>query len=282
MDYVQLLNDLIPSLPPDSLRDWAFIIILIPAITRLLLLSTLYKDFNQIFPKKRVKATKLLFKLRIKGMNSFLKHQLAIIFLPGLISLPILHYSGLGELYWSDLPPQTASIATIGLVIWVGFGIYTAFLLKGFMNDILDNLKKILQSFTIPIKETQIFNDLSSVSIVALEGLVKIRNKLDSTKNWATSKTPKTIEKNILPFFGSLGESITTLLDEQAKKAKVILQEIVSEQTDVVSEKFNQQLDTWFKSYFESTRKETIRLVLISAAPSIWLGFLVWHTGIAP
>jgi len=277
MDYVQLLNDLIPSLPPDSLRDYAFIIILIPAITRVLLLSSLYKDFNEIFPDHRVKATKLVFKLRIRGMNTFLKHQSAIIILPGLISLPILHYSGLDELYWHDLPSHTASIATIGLVIWVGYGMYTAIQLKDYMQIILNDLRKIIDSIKIPFME---MNDLSKASIAGLEALVAIRKALDKTKDWATSKTPKTIEKNILPFFGSLGESITTLFDEQTKKAKVILQEIISEQTEVVTEKFNQQLDSWFESYFYTNQKETILLVLFSAAPSIWLALIAYYSGL--
>ena len=38
---------------------------------------------------------------------------------------------------------------------------------------------------------------------------------------------PTTIEKNILPFLGSLGEAITSLFDEYTKKAKEIVQDLI-------------------------------------------------------
>ena len=123
MDYVQLLFDILPNIPPENLRDWAFIIIIIPAISRIILLSTLYSKFSEIFPTKRVKATRLLIKLRIPGLKRFAIHQSSMILLPALISLPILYYSGLDEIYWRDLPSQTATLATIGLVLWTIFGI---------------------------------------------------------------------------------------------------------------------------------------------------------------
>ena len=280
MDLVQLLYDLLPSIPPESLRDWAFIVIMIPAIARVIMLSTLYGKFNEIFPKKKVKAAKLLVKLEIPGMKKFVRHQSAIILLPGLISLPILLYSGLDTIHWDDLPSQTATVATIGLVVWVAYGLANSLDLMRQMNEILDELAEIIDKIKLPIKETKLVDNLSQTSIVALEVLVRIRKSLTSTKKWASSNIPTTIEKNILPFLGSLGEAITSLFDEYTKKAKEIVQDLVNEQVEVISEKFNKFLDKQFASFIVWDPKRTARLILISASPSIWLALVAWHSGV--
>ena len=279
MDLVQLLHDLLPSIPPESLRDWAFFVILIPAIARVIMLSTLYGKFNEIFPKKKLKAAKLLVKLEIPGMKKFVRHQSAIILLPGVISLPILLYSGLDTVHWDDLPSQTATVATIGLVAWVIYGLAKALELMRQMSEILDELGAIIDKLKLPIMESRL-DDLSQTSIVALEVLVRIRKSLASTKKWASSSIPTTIEKNFLPFLGSLGEEITSLFDEYTKKAKVIVQDLVKEQVTAMSEKFNKFLDRQFENYIKWDPKRTVQLILISASPSIWLALVAWYSGV--
>lgn len=280
MDLVQLFYDLLPSIPPESLRDWAFYVILIPAIARVIMLSTLYGKFNEIFPKKKVRAAKLLIKLEIPGMKKFVRHQSAIILLPGVISLPILLYSGLDTVHWDDLPSQTATVATMGLVVWVVYGLANSLELMNQMEKILNELGDIIHKIKLPINETQLVDNLSQTSIVALEVLVKIRKSLSSTKKWASSSMPTTIEKNILPFLGSLGEAITSLFDEYTKKAKEIVQDLVNEQVEVISERFNNFLDRQFASYIVWDPKRTVRMILISASPSLWLALVAWYSGV--
>ena len=280
MDLVQLFYDLLPSIPPESLRDWAFFVILIPAIARVVMLSTLYGKFNEIFPKKKVRAAKLLVKLEIPGMKKFVRHQSAIILLPGVISLPILLYSGLDTVHWDDLPSQTATVATMGLVVWVVYGLANSLELMNQMEKILNELGDIIHKIKLPINETQLVDNLSQTSIVALEVLVKIRKSLSSTKKWASSSMPTTIEKNILPFLGSLGEAITSLFDEYTKKAKEIVQDLVNEQVEVISERFNNFLDRQFASYIVWDPKRTVRMILISASPSLWLALVAWYSGV--
>lgn len=277
---VQLFYDLLPSIPPESLRDWAFYVILIPAIARVIMLSTLYGKFNEIFPKKKVRAAKLLIKLEIPGMKKFVRHQSAIILLPGVISLPILLYSGLDTVHWDDLPSQTATVATMGLVVWVVYGLANSLELMNQMEKILNELGDIIHKIKLPINETQLVDNLSQTSIVALEVLVKIRKSLSSTKKWASSSMPTTIEKNILPFLGSLGEAITSLFDEYTKKAKEIVQDLVNEQVEVISERFNNFLDRQFASYIVWDPKRTVRMILISASPSLWLALVAWYSGV--
>ena len=115
---------------------------------------------------------------------------------------------------------------------------------------------------------------------MALEVLVKIRKSLSSTKKWASSSMPTTIEKNILPFLGSLGEAITSLFDEYTKKAKIIVQDLVKEHVEAISEKFNKFLDKQFANYIDWDPKRTVRMILISASPSLWLALVAWHSGV--
>ena len=279
MDYVQLLSDILPGIPPENLRDWAFIIIIIPAISRIILLSTLYTKFSEIFPTKRVKATRLLIKLKIPGLNRFVIHQSAMIVLPALISLPILYYSGLNDIFWRDLPSQTATLATIGLVLWTIFGIYKAIELREEVREILDRLEELLLQIKSVFKGIAPSN-MSELTWV-LEQAVVIRKKMDSVKSWARRKIPSTIEENILPFLGSLGEAITEFISQESKKVTEKIQELTTSTADWATEKFNQELDRLFHTYIaKSTMLETVRVVFFSAFPSIWLALIAWQSGV--
>tara|TARA_B100000427_G_C15391495_1_gene543538 strand:+ start:97 stop:951 length:855 start_codon:yes stop_codon:yes gene_type:complete len=282
MDYVQLLYDLLPSAPPESLRDWAFFVIMIPAIARVILLSTLYNKFSEIFPSKKVTATRLLVKLRVHGLNTFVIHQSAMILLPGLISLPVLYYSGMDEIYWGDLPSQTATMATIGLILWTTYGVHKAVQLRDEVRDILDKLQKLLDQLKFSISGLKI-HDPSSMSDMTwiLKLAVDFRKKMDSLKGWATKNTPKTIEKNIMPFLGSLGEVITNLIDRESKKITEKIQELAHATSDIISDRFNRELDRLFHNYVEKSKlAETSKVILFSALPSIWLALVAWHSGV--
>ena len=279
MDYVQLLFDILPNIPPENLRDWAFIIIIIPAISRIILLSTLYSKFSEIFPTKRVKATRLLIKLRIPGLKRFAIHQSSMILLPALISLPILYYSGLDEIYWRDLPSQTATLATIGLVLWTIFGIYKAIELREEVREILVRLEDLLAHFKSIFKGIAPSN-MSQLTWVLKQAVV-IRKKMDSAKSWAGRKIPSTIEENILPFLGSLGEAITEFISRESKKVTEKIQELTSSTADWATEKVEQELDRLFHSYIEkSNMVETARVIAFSAFPSIWLALIAWQSGV--
>ena len=88
------------------------------------------------------------------------------------------------------------------------------------------------------------------------------------------------VGENILPFLGSLGEAITSLFDEYRKKAKEIVQDLVNEKIEVISEKFNKFLDKQFETYIVWDPRRTIWLILISASPSIWLSLVSWYSGV--
>ncbi len=280
MDIATFLADLLPSLPPESIRDWAFLVILIPMIARLIFLYEPYQNFSKLFPSERRKAFTLVRKLKIPGFEEFLRHQLAIILLPGLIALPILAYSGLDQLTWEDLPSDVAALGSMGLIVWVLTEIHRANRVKEKLDDAVDELKSILTLIQekLPFAKSRLGLDNLSKTLPALAALVKIRESILSTTSWTKSQSSET---NLFPFIGTLGKEISTIIHEMVKIPQDAAKILISTLSEDLTKSIDKKLEGWFKPYIHSTTSETAQLILRSAAPSIWLGLLVWYTGAA-
>ena len=280
MDLATFLADLLPSLPPESIRDWAFLVILIPMVARLIFLYEPYQKFSKLFPTERRKAFTLVRKLKIPGFEEFLRHQLAIILLPGLIALPILAYSGLDQLTWEDLPSDVAALGSMGLIIWVLTEIHRANKVKEKLDDAVDELNSILTIIQekLPFAKSRLGLVNLSKTLPALAALVKIRESILSTTSWAESQSSET---NLFPFIGTLGKEISTIIHEMVKIPQDAAKILISTLSEDLTKSIDKKLEGWFKPYIHSTTPETAQLILRSAAPSIWLGILVWFTGVA-
>ena len=279
MDLVTFLVELVPSIPPESIRDWAFLVIMIPMAARLILLYEPYSKFRELFPTDSRKAFSLVRKLKIPGFEKFLRHQIAIILLPGLIALPILYYSGLDQLTWDDLPSNVASVGSIGLFIWVLTEIHRADKVRKRLDNAIVDLRKILKMIheKIPLAERK-FKDLSS-TLPYLEHLVTIRTAIQATTKWKKSQSSET---NYFPFIGTLGKEISTIIQEQvAIPMEEVAKKLLSSLSENVIDRIDKKLSDWFRPYITTNNPETAQLILRSAAPSIWLGIIVWYTGIA-
>jgi len=278
MDLATFLVELVPSIPPESIRDWAFLVILIPMAARLIFLNEPYSKFRKLFPTDGRKAFSLVRKLRIPGFEKFLRHQLAIILLPGLIALPILFYSGLDQLTWVDLPSNVAAIGSAGLLIWVITEIHRANQVRKKLDDAVEDLRQILETIheKIPLAERK-FKDLSS-TLPYLEHLVTIRTAIYATTKWKQSQSS---EINYFPFIGILGKEISSIIQEQvAIPLEDAAKKLISNFSDNVIDRIDEKLGDWFRPYIDSNAQETVQLILRSSAPSIWLGILVLFTGV--
>ena len=273
MDLATFLIELLPSIPPESIRDWAFLVILIPMVTRLVFLYEPYQKFRELFPKDSRKAFSLVRKLRIPGFEKFLRHQLAIVLLPGLIALPILTYSGLDQLTWDDLPSNVTALGSMGLLIWVITEIHRADNVRKKLDRAIKDLGGILEVIqdNIPIEKYKI-KDLST-TIPALKKLVMIRTAIETSTKWKESQPTET---NYFPFIGTLGKEISSIIKEQvATPLEDAAKKLLSDLSDNVIARIDEKLGEWFRPYITSTTPETAQLILRSAAPSIWLGILV-------
>ena len=281
MDLATFLVELVPSIPPESIRDWAFLVILIPMAARLVFLYKPYQQFSKLFPTERRKAFTLVRRLKIPGFEEFLRHQLAIILLPGLIALPILTYSGLDQLTWEDLPSNVTALGSMGLIIWVLTEIHRANRVREKLDDAVEELNSILTIIQekLPFAKSRLGLDNLSKTLPALAALVKIREGILSTTSWAESQPSET---NLFPFIGALGKEISTIIHEMVKIPQDAAKILISTLSEDLTKSINTKLKGWFKPYIDPSTRETAQLILRSAAPSIWLGFLVWFTGIAP
>ena len=279
MDLATFLVELVPSIPPESIRDWAFLVILIPMAARLVFLYKPYQQFSKLFPTERRKAFTLVRRLKIPGFEEFLRHQLAIILLPGLIALPILTYSGLDQLTWEDLPSNVTALGSMGLIIWVLTEIHRANRVREKLDDAVEELNSILTIIQekLPFAKSRLGLDNLSKTLPALAALVKIREGILSTTSWAESQPSET---NLFPFIGALGKEISTIIHEMLKIPQDAAKILISTLSEDLTKNINTKLKGWFKPYIDPSTRETAQLILRSAAPSIWLGFLVWSTGI--
>ena len=280
MDLATFLIELVPSIPPETIRDWAFLVILIPMAVRLILLYKPYTEFSSLFPEKRKEAFTLVRRLKIPGFEQFLRHQAAIILLPGLIALPILTYWGLDHLIWEDLPSDVAALGSVGLFIWVFTEIDRAYRVSKKLDNAVIDLNNILEMIKekIPFALAKSRLDNFSQTLPTLGFLVKIREGIQSTTSWGE---PKSSETNLFPFIGTLGKEISSIIHEMVKIPQDAAKELITSLSKDLTTSIDKKLDGWFKPYISSTKKGTAILILRSAAPSIWLGFLVWYTGIA-
>ena len=203
------------------------------------------------------------------------------ILLPGLIALPILTYSGLDQLTWEDLPSNVTALGSMGLIIWVLTEIHRANRVREKLDDAVKELNSILTIIQkkLPFAKSRLGLDNLSKTLPALAALVKIREGILSTTSWAESQPSET---NLFPFIGALGKEISTIIHEMVKIPQDAAKILISTLSEDLTKSINTKLKGWCKPYIDPSNRETAQLILRSAAPTIWLGFLVWFTGIAP
>ncbi len=274
----QLLSEMLPILPPESLRDYIFVVILIPLIFRLLLLIGPYKRFKQIIPNERKKAISLLYRLEIPRLRQFVNQQIMLIFLPALISLPVLYYFGLNRLNWSNMPADVASIGALVLGFWIIVEFQYALVMNTTFHKLLTLVEKFMGKMSDLIPE-QIKFDGSDFSILLLEQAVKVRQGLNIAGDLARKAELKLDEENIFPFLGTLGEDISTILRAMIQGPWDFGVRMVEQVVESSTNQINSQLDNLFPMKV-STQKQMAFSIFRSAFPSLWLAFLIRYNQI--
>lgn len=146
MDH-SILVELLPNIPPDSMRDWIFLGILIPTFFRLAIFSHAYIfRFRQILPeKKSIHAAKMINKLEIDGLRGYISSQAVITLIPALISLPILWWFEIENLNFSDLDsfPITRIIGIVLFLSWFLFELDDSFKTYKKIQNLIDDLENL-------------------------------------------------------------------------------------------------------------------------------------------
>jgi|TARA_B100000959_G_C14939723_1_gene607261 hypothetical protein len=291
MDITLVLNAL-PSIPPESLRDYVFIAIFIPNMIRLFSCIGPYLRFRKIMPEGQIiKALKLVGKLEIPGLDRFIIVQIALILLPTLISIPILFIFGLGDLTFADLDShQIVKVSGIAILLaWFVFEARDSLRTNKYLNEALDGFEEMLNSAQRGIdsytnlipreaKEfVQVFDRWEKPEryIYILEQVVSIRKSLRSAKKAVKASSPQYAQENLFPWVGGVGKTITDGLRQVVDIPKKIVENTVEYASDSFSEMVNSQLEKWFMPT-QTRLQEAAITVLWAVAPSLSMGILVW------
>jgi len=273
MTNIEFFLDLLPQIPPNSIRDQIFILIFIPLIIRLYFVKKLDDRFKKLVPKNRSKAIKLVIQLKIPRLEKFINQQLWMIFLPIIISLPVLYKFGLHELTLDDIPSNVSVIGAIGLTVWLLFDIQIALAMNVTFHKLLDLIEGLMAkvakmpNFNLPI-------DGSDYSIFLLEAAVKIRKKMLFTQSIIKSTSNKIPDKNFFPKLGTVGEEVSNFIRNILQTPIDMVRESVEQLIDSSIEQLNNNLDNFLPEDLISTKRLTWNIFWASF-PSLWLAFLV-------
>ena len=273
MTNIEFFLDLLPQIPPNSIRDQIFILIFIPLIIRLYFVKKLDDRFKKLVPKNRSKAIKLVLQLKIPRLEKFINQQLWMIFLPIIISLPVLYKFGLHELTLDDIPSNVSVLGAIGLTVWLLFDIQIALAMNVTFHKLLD----LIEGFMAKVAKMPNFNlpiDGSEYSIFLLEAAVNIRKKMLFTQSIIKSTSNKIPDKNFFPILGTVGEEVSNLIRNILQTPIDMVRESIEQLVDSSTEQLNNKLNNYFPEDLISTKRVAWNIFWASF-PSLWLAFLV-------
>ena len=273
MTNTEILLALLPQIPPNSIRDLIFILIFIPLIVRLFFINKLDDRFKKLVPKNRSKAIKLVLQLKIPRLEKFINQQLLMIFLPIIISLPILYKFGLHQLTLDDIPSNVSAIGALGLTAWLLLDIQIALAMNVTFHKLLDLIEGLMAkvakmpNFNLPI-------DGSDYSIFLLEAAVNLRKKMLFTQSIIKSTSNKIPDKNFFPKLGTVGEEVSNFIRNILQTPIDMVRESVEQLIDSSIEQLNNNLDNFLPEDLISTKRVAWNIFWASF-PSLWLAFLV-------
>lgn len=273
MTNIEFFLDLLPQIPPNSIRDQIFILIFIPLIIRLYFVKKLDDRFKKLVPKNRSKAIKLVLQLKIPRLEKFINQQLWMIFLPIIISLPVLYKFGLHELTLDDIPSNVSVLGAIGLTVWLLFDIQIALAMNVTFHKLLDLIEglmaKVAQmpNFNLPIEG-------SDYSMFLLEAAVNLRKKMLFTQSIIKSTSNKIPDKNFFPILGTVGEDVSNFIRNILQTPIDMVRESVEQLIDSSIEQLNSNLNNFLPEDLISTKRVAWNIFWASF-PSLWLAFLV-------
>jgi len=273
MTNIEFFLDLLPQIPPNSIRDQIFILIFIPLIIRLYFVKKLDDRFKKLVPQNRSKAIKLVLQLKIPRLEKFINQQLWMIFLPIIISLPVLYKFGLHELTLDDIPSNVSVLGAIGLTVWLLFDIQIALAMNVTFHKLLDLIEGLMAkvakmpNFNLPI-------DGSDYSIFLLEAAVNIRKKMLFTQSIIKSTSNQIPDKNFFPILGTVGDEVSNFIRNILQTPIDMVRESMEQLIDSSIEQLNNNLNNFLPEELISTKRVAWNIFWASF-PSLWLAFLV-------
>ena len=265
MSFISIL----PSIPPSSLRDIFFLLLIIPFIVRVYMLASPLNK-ARIHLHGQVKDTITEIKnLKIPGMKEFIMRESILLIIPYLFAAIIFWKTSFGNILLEELGTLSTIVTTIGLIFWSVTDIRRSISANQFLNELLE---KII-NFETKLEKYQISISAGLSIIVGWKiGLAKIGKSLvkrtirkstkDKLESEQGSKIPGAkVLVNVLEAFDTIANAPIAL---------------VRDGIDAVVRKFDHTLESHFKQITERGVAEIATTIFWSIFPLIWLLFIIY------
>ena len=110
-----MIFDLLPSFPPETLKDWTFVVLLISFVIRIFLVLRPIKEISKFFDGQPVAGLKLIRELEIKGINQFVITEISLALLPAILGIPIMYYFGVDDVLITQMNSTILTFFIIGM-----------------------------------------------------------------------------------------------------------------------------------------------------------------------
>ena len=262
-------TSILPSIPPSSLRDIFFLLLIIPLFVRVYMLSSpLNKARIHLHGQVKQTVTEIN-NLKIPGMKEFIMRETILLIIPYLFAVIIFWKTSFGDISLEELGTLTTIVAVIGLIFWSVVDIRHSRGANQFLNDLLG---KII-NFETKLEKYQISISVGLSIIVGWKiGLAKIgKSIVKRTIRKSAKDTLESDQGSNIPgakVLVNVLDAIDTILG-----APLVL---VREGIDAVVRKFDHTLESHFKQITKRGISEIVTTIFWSIFPLIWLLFIVY------
>lgn len=131
---------ILPSLPPETLRDLAFCIMPIPFLVKVYFLSDPLLRAKKKLEGNTLEAVELVGKLEIPGVKNFIMREVILLFSPYLVTILLFAFSGISEVGLFERGFYFPIIAALGLVVWSALDGRRSRQSRETLNELLDEV----------------------------------------------------------------------------------------------------------------------------------------------
>ncbi|MBT4059679.1 MAG: hypothetical protein HOE69_05155 [Euryarchaeota archaeon] len=262
-------TSILPSIPPSSLRDIFFLLLIIPLFVRVYMLSSpLNKARIHLHGQVKDTITEIN-NLKIPGMKQFIMRESILLIIPYLFAAIIFWKTAFGEISLEELGSLTTIVTVTGLIFWLVVDIRRSMSANQFLNELLEkiiNFETKLETFQISISAGL------TILVGWKRGLAKLGKSLvkRTIRNSAKDKLESGQGSNIpgAKVLVNVLDAIDTILE-----APLVL---VREGIDAAVRKFDDTLESHFKQITERGISEIATTIFWSIFPILWLLFIIY------
>lgn len=264
-----MVFNLLPAIPPQSLRDLVFLLLVIPLILRLSMMSGPILRGRAIFAGRTKEAVSLLQQLEIPGVKTFFAREAIMLFVPYVFAATFFLTIDLSKKTLSEMN-QTAVILTIvGLAIWMVLDIHRSREANRFLHSLIDQIVKFESRLT------EYGHDI----IWGLKILVTFRQGLKKTATKLARRAARLLVRDAtqdgdaaaLPgaeVVGRIFGAIETLVSAPFTLTQAVLEGLLGHIDD--------KIESHFLGYTKRPWYEIMTSLIWGLIPPIWLLFILY------